>query len=94
MFAVSILASVASLTGCSSQQPRVASPDSSDPAWTPPGEMHLTVNGDPTPSSSTSTTSAALPCQPNKQEITGHQIHAANYTAMDPGRPTRKALTN
>jgi hypothetical protein len=91
---VPILVCLASLAACSGQQAHVAGPDSSDPAWQPPGEMSVMVRGEaaPAPVSTTTTTNAAL--KPNKREILAHQIRAANYDATDSTRPTRKALTD
>ena len=65
-------------TGCfSGSMSRSSAPDvANDPAWTPPGEVKVTLQSAPLHTLSTQNKAMAAP-QPNKNEIRPHQIRAA-----------------
>ena len=66
------------LTGCANRASHVAAPDVNDPAWTPPGQMSVTVHTAPPPAATNNTTAMSCP-QPNRGQIPKNQIHAAMY---------------
>ena len=66
------------LNGCSGHPSHVNAPDASDPAWTPPGQMSVTVHTAPPPVATNNTTAMSCP-QPNRGQIPKNQIHAAMY---------------
>jgi hypothetical protein len=77
-----VIASLAAVTGCSSQvgasSTRTVVDTASDASWTPPGE-DLAFNDSPRAlHTAKSTTVEAMP-QPNKQEVPKHKLHAAAY---------------
>jgi len=73
-----ILFGVMAIAGCASRNTYASAPDSNDPAWTPPGEVNLTVHNEhaaKSPMPKTWTAVSAL--EPNRQPIRPHQIRAA-----------------
>lgn len=74
-----IVSSLIAATGCSvsTQTTRHSAIDaSSDPAFTPPGQMNIAIS-DNARAGSAKTTAEATPMQPNKREIQKHSIRAA-----------------
>jgi hypothetical protein len=67
-----------SLSACASHPSHVAAPDVNDPAWSPPGEMSVTVHTAPPPAPTNNATALSCP-QPNRGSIPKNQIHAAMY---------------
>jgi hypothetical protein len=75
---ITSLLGLAAATGCAGRNAHANGPDSNDPAWTPPGEMMVTMHSAPTSTTGTDASNTALGCpQPNKTEIKGKQIRAA-----------------
>ena len=68
------------MTGCAASQARDASPDLSDPSWTPPGEVNIAIGADPEVKAKPRPRARALQ-QPNHREM-GTGLRAASRDAV------------
>lgn len=83
-----IVSSLVAVTGCgASGSHHASSPSSmnvadtsSDPSWTPPGEMNVKfVESAPSSERKAQPTHEAMTMQPNKRVIVKNALHAATY---------------
>ncbi len=76
-----VAAALVALTGCSSttRGASTAADLSSDPAWTPPGEVHMTIaDNEPAPIRRSSKHGEHMGT-PNRRAIVKNALHAATY---------------
>jgi hypothetical protein len=80
-----IVSSLIAVTGCgasssSVRQPSNVADTSSDPSWTPPGEMNVKFTETaPAPERKSQGTHEAMTMQPNKRVIVKNALRAATY---------------
>jgi hypothetical protein len=78
-----MLSCLTATTGCSVSGQAItrhsSAPLSSDPSYTPPGQMNLAIGESNRGSGSSAKTTAEAMPQPNKQQVQKHSIRAAMY---------------